>query len=256
MIHEISSKFHASLFMLYTIMNDTVTFRVKRFDPSTGQAAFQDYAFPYKKGMTILDGLWYIVDYLDGSLGFRYSCRGSVCGSCAMQVNGNICLACETQISTLPPGTITLEPLGHMTVIRDLIVDMEPFFAKYAQIKPYLEQLKAHDREYLQSAKERERIKYAVNCILCASCHSACPITWHHDEYVGPAALSAAQRFVFDTRNAQSDELLASLNTKEGTDGCKKISRCTDVCPKGVAPSERIQELKDRIREKSGKGEL
>lgn len=237
-------------------MSDMVTFRIKRFDPAVGEAAFQDYRFPHRKGMTVLDGLWYIVDHLDGSLGFRYSCRGSVCGSCAMQINGMIRLACETQIFTLLPGDITLEPLGHTPVIRDLIVDMEPFFAKYQSIKPYLEQLNTYERETPQSAKERERIKYAVNCILCASCHSACPITWHHDEYVGPAALSAVQRFAFDSRNERGEDLLIHVNSKEGVDGCKKISRCTDVCPKGVAPSERIQELKDLIREKSDNGEL
>lgn len=230
-------------------MSDTVKFRVKRFDPETNRSEFQEYEFPYRKGMTVLDGLWHIVDHLDGSLGFRYACRGSVCGSCAMQINGETRLACETQISTLLPGAIELEPLGHMTVIRDLIVDMEPFFAKYTSIKPYLIQLREHDRENLQSAREREKIKYAVNCILCASCHSACPITWHHDEYVGPAALSAAQRFVFDSRNEKSEELLKNINNVEGVDGCKKISRCTVVCPKAVAPSERIQELKDKIRE-------
>ncbi|MBD3307430.1 succinate dehydrogenase iron-sulfur subunit [candidate division KSB3 bacterium] len=238
------------------IMTDTVQFRVKRSDPATGRSEFQEYQFPYRRGMTILDGLWYIIDHLDGSLGFRYSCRGSVCGSCAMQVNGDIRLACETQISTLPPGVITLEPLGHMTIIRDLIVDMEPFFAKFQAIKPYLELLHDHERENLQSAQERQQIKDAVNCILCASCYAACPITWHHEDYLGPAALSASQRFVFDSRNDNSGERLRQMNAREGVDGCKKISRCTEVCPKHVAPSDRIQELKDLIKEKSAKGTL
>ena len=160
------------------IMSDMVKFRVKRSDPEADRSGFQDYEFPYKKGMTVLEGLWYIVDRLDGSLGFRYSCRGAVCGSCAMRINEEIRLACETQIATLLPSIITLEPLPYMTVIRDLIVDMEPFFAKYKSIKPFLMPgTPPPERERPQTASQQAKVMPSIDCILCSCCHASCTVT-------------------------------------------------------------------------------
>jgi len=224
-------------------------FRVKRFDPDRGHHWHQEYSIPVTPGMTVLEALWHIVHYVDGTLSFRYSCRGAVCGSCAMIINETITLACHTQISSLPDGTVEIEPLPRLQVIKDLVVDVEPFLEKFRSIGPFLEHADAHERETLQSPQERQEIADSARCLLCGSCHAACPLTAVDPDYLGPAALTAAQRFAFDNRNDRRHDVLRHVNTMEGVGNCRTISRCTEVCPKLVAPSDRIKELKERVRQ-------
>ncbi|MBN2416328.1 succinate dehydrogenase iron-sulfur subunit [bacterium] len=231
-------------------------FRIKRFTPGDDSSRLQDYTVPLSEGLTVLEGLWYIVHYRDDSLSFRYSCRGGVCGSCAMIINETIRLACNTQVASLESDTVLIEPLPRMRVLKDLVVDMDRFLEKYRSIDPWLLHGAAHEREVVQTPDERRRIFDSVKCILCASCHAACPLTAVHDDYLGPAALTAAQRLAFDSRHDARDAVLASVNDAHGADGCRTISRCTEVCPREIAPSERIKELKERIAARSVDGTL
>jgi succinate dehydrogenase / fumarate reductase iron-sulfur subunit len=231
--------------------HDKATFRVQRFDPEQGREWMQEYTIPVRPGMTVLESLWYIMQHVDGTLSFRYSCRGAVCGSCAMRINDTITLACHTQVSSLLPGKVEIGPLPRMKVLKDLVVDMDAFLEKYRSIQPYLLHEEPHEKEVLQSPEARRRIFDSVKCILCASCHAACPLTAVDTDYLGPAVLTAAQRFGFDDRNESRDRVISRVNTDDGALGCRTISRCTEVCPKNIAPSIRIKELKRRIAEMS-----
>lgn len=233
-----------------------VEFQVKRFDPAENKSWIDTYTIPIEKGMTVLEGLWYIMQNIDGSLSFRYSCRGAVCGSCAMMIDGTNTLACKTQISKLLPGTIKIEPLPRLKVLKDLVVDIEVFLEKYRSIKPYLKSDLQYEKEIRQTPEERLKIAGSSTCILCVSCHSACPFTGFDEDYLGPATLTAAHRFAFDSRNSQSHIVLSDVNQQKGALGCKTISRCTDVCPREIAPSKRITDLKNLIKERSYKGEI
>jgi succinate dehydrogenase / fumarate reductase, iron-sulfur subunit len=173
-----------------------------------------------------------------------------------MVINREITLACHTQIAALNTDVIRIEPLPRMQVIKDLVVDMEAFLEKYRSIAPYFKNTQIADREQLQSPESRAQINDSVKCILCTSCHSACPLTAVDDEYLGPAVLSAAQRFAFDERNENRDAVLNNANKIEGALGCRTVSRCTEVCPKGVDPSIRIKEIKARIRSHADQGKL
>jgi succinate dehydrogenase / fumarate reductase, iron-sulfur subunit len=237
-------------------MATQTTFRIKRFDPDTKKDWFQSYTIDITPGLTVLEALWFIVRHVDGSLSFRYSCRGAVCGSCAMVINREITLACHTQVLALESDTIEIEPLPRMRVIKDLIVDIEAFLEKYRTIDPFLINTQPHERELLQSPENRAPINDSVKCILCTSCHAACPLTAVDDTYLGPAVLNAAQRFAFDDRNEGGDKVLKKVNDLEGALGCRTVSRCTEVCPKQVDPSIRIKDIKERIRTYADQGKL
>ena len=232
------------------------TFVIARYDPEEDRRWEQTYTIPVRPGMTVLEALWHIVRHVDGSLAFRYSCRGAVCGSCAMIIGETITLACHTQVSDLGDGPIRVEPLPRMRVLKDLVVDMDAFLEKFRSIDPYLVHGGKHDREVVQTPEARRRIFDSVKCILCASCHGACPLTALDEEYLGPAVLNAAHRFAFDDRNDRQSEMLVHVNRVEGAQGCRTISRCTEVCPKDIRPSIRIKELNEEIRVRSGEGTL
>lgn len=227
--------------------NDKVQIRIKRAGYHGENSRYETYDIPKVDGMTVLEGLWHIVDNIDGSLAFRYSCRGAVCGSCAMQINGVITLACHTQISTLTPGAITIKPLPYFPIIKDLIVEMDAFYEKYKSVKPYFSHEGSVDKESIQRPADRLKIEKGVTCILCAACHSYCPLTAMNEDYLGPAALTAANRFAFDTRNEEGEERLEKINDLGDFGGCMKISRCSKVCPREIEPSERIDEIKTKV---------
>lgn len=230
--------------------NNQILFKVKRYDPETQESQWQSYPIPLRSGMTVLEGLWYIVKHIDGSLSFRYSCRGAVCGSCAMMINETITLACHTQIASLASDEIRIEPLPRMKVIKDLVCDLELFLERYRALEPYLVNDSDHDRELIQSPKARSAIFHSVKCILCTSCHAACPLTGVDKDYLGPALLTAAQRFAFDDRNDNKDKMLARAEKSDGSQSCWTISRCTETCPKEIGPSHRITEIKRAVRKK------
>ena len=223
----------------------TYEIRVTRYDPDSGEKERKFYTIPVIPGMTILEALWYIVDNIDGSLSFRYSCRGGVCGSCSMQVNREILLACQTQLAMLPEGKIIIEPLPRLTVIKDLVVDMKPFLDKYESIQPFFANKNSPEIENLQSADERKVIEDSVKCIMCGACYVVCPLVYKDADFLGPAALAAAQRFAFDTRNEQGKERLLEINGLGDFHGCLKVGKCSKVCPKGVDPEKRIEEIRE-----------
>lgn len=229
-----------------------VTLKVWRFDPEVDKKPyFQSYQVPVSKGLTVLGALFYVTDRVDGSLSYRYCCRAGVCGSCAMYINGAYRLACETQVSLFPDGEITIGPLPRMRVIKDLVVDLEPFFAKYEMIKPYLiNNSKPPEKERHQSPKDRKKIDEVIDCILCASCYSSCPTVWmseDRDGYLGPAALTKAWRFVADSRDEAKRERLELVGSEAGVWRCHTAFNCVEACPKRINCTEAIQQLKKKV---------
>lgn len=225
---------------------DKVYFKIQRFDPDKEKSPrWQTYEVPFAAGMTVLDGLNWIQGNQDGSLAYRSSCRAGVCGSCAMHINGRYRLACETQIKNLSGDTVTLRPLGHLPVIRDLVVDMKPFWDKYKYIKPYLMPGNPDpEKERIQTADERSKIDKMIDCILCCACYSSCNLTELDKEYVGPAAFLKANRFLQDSRDNAVEERLSLVDGDHGVWRCHTIFNCQEVCPKDLNPAGGIAMLK------------
>ena len=231
--------------------NKRFLFNVFRFNPDNDKKPhFQEFEIPFiRKDLTVLEGLFHIQQRLDNSLAFRSSCRAAVCGSCAMHINGKYRLACNTLVSKLKSNTVTIRPLAHMPILKDLFVDMKPFWEKYEQIKPYLMPGKplSTTGEQIQSPDERKRIDALIDCILCACCHSSCPITASDEKYLGPMALLNMDRFVSDTRDGAIEERLAIVNGEDGVWRCHTVFNCQEVCPKDLNPSGSIAHLKMEI---------
>jgi len=227
-------------------MSETTIHILRNDSRNGGEGRFSTYVVPREERMTVLTALLWIQDNLDGGVAFRYSCRGAVCGSCAMAINGALDLACRAHLADLP-SEITLEPLPNMPVLKDLVVDMTGFWACWAKVKPYL--IRAEEEiqgEILQSVEERDRIEQFINCILCASCYSSCPIRQRSPEYVGPAALAALDRFVDDTRDQRGPDALKPVDNSDGIWGCRTAFRCIEACPKNVRPADGIVKLRTK----------
>ncbi|MFC1888374.1 succinate dehydrogenase iron-sulfur subunit [Thermodesulfobacteriota bacterium] len=226
------------------------TFKIFRYNPETDEKpSKKEYEVDLKPGMTVLDALRTIKDDQDGTLAFRRSCRHGICGSCAMTINGVNRLACETQISSLKTQRVEVEPLRAYPVIRDLVVDMNPFFERYERVKPYLitSNPPPTDRERLQSPEERKLLDGSYECILCGACTSSCPSFWADKEFLGPAALLKAYRFIFDTRDEGSGERLDIINDAHGLWRCHTIFNCVEACPKSLNPTSRLSALKKEV---------
>ena len=223
----------------------TVTLRIRRFDPEVDpDANWQDFEVPIEKGDRLLDALHQIKWYQDGSLSFRRSCAHGVCGSDAMRINGVNRLACKVLVKDLG-DEILVEPIKGLPVLKDLIVDMEPFFEAFRAIKPFLiTDGREPTRERLQSAEDRERFDDTTKCIMCAACTTSCPVFWNDDAYFGPQAIVMAHRFIFDSRDDGAEERLEILNDKEGVWRCRTTFNCTDACPRGSEVTKAIQEVK------------
>lgn len=230
---------------------DNILFHIFRFDPDNDKKPYlQKFKIPVtRKDQTVLEGLFYIQQRLDNSLAFRSSCRAAICGSCAMHINGKYRLACNTLISKLTSDIITIQPLAHMAIHKDLFVDMGPFWKNYEYIKPYLMPNKPlpATREQIQNPEERSRIDILIDCILCACCHSSCPVTASHEKYLGPMALLNMDRFVSDTRDGAREERLTMVNNEHGVWRCHTVFNCQEVCPKDLNPSGSIAHLKMKI---------
>jgi len=224
-----------------------VTLRIQRFNPETdSKPYYREYTVEVEPTDRVLDALNYIKWYQDGTLTFRRSCAHGVCGSDAMRINGRNRLACKVLIKDLGPK-ITIEPLLGFRIIRDLVVDMEPFFAQYRTVMPYLINDEPPPvRERLQSPEERALYDDTTKCILCACCTAACPIFWT-TEWLGPAAIVNAHRFLFDSRDRAAEERLAILNQKFGVWRCRTIFNCTEACPRGIQVTNAIEQVKRRI---------
>jgi len=224
-----------------------ITLNVYRFDPDLDQEPYwKSYELPGREGVTVLEVLFEVLEHHDGSLAFRYSCREAICGACAMYINGSHRLACKTQVSHLG-RVLWVSPLPHMRVIKDLVVDMDPFFEKYKLIKPYLlSNSKPPEKERYQSPDERRYIDEMISCILCGSCYSSCPSVWTGEHYLGPAALMWAYRFTADGRDEGDAERLNLTAQEGGLWRCHTIFNCTEACPKNINLTHSIQQLKKK----------
>ncbi|ACZ38432.1 succinate dehydrogenase iron-sulfur subunit [Sphaerobacter thermophilus] len=222
-----------------------VHLRIQRFNPEVdSKPYFEEYDVEVEPTDRVLDALNKVKWFRDGTLTYRRSCAHGVCGSDAMRINGRNRLACKVLIRDV--GTdITIEPLVGFRVIRDLVVDMEPFFNAYKSVMPFLiNDDPEPTTERLQSPENRERFDDTTKCILCACCTSACPITWTNDEFVGPAAIVNAHRFIYDSRDQGAADRLAVLNQKSGVWRCRTVFNCTEACPRGIQVTRAIEEVK------------
>ncbi|MCX7919767.1 MAG: succinate dehydrogenase iron-sulfur subunit [bacterium] len=226
-----------------------ITFKIFRYDPTKDKTPhFDSFEVNTKPGMTVLEGLYFIREYRDGSLAFRSSCRAAVCGSCAMHINGQYRLACETQIAALKAQTVTIRPLAHLRVLKDLIVDMEPFWQKLHLIKPYLMPgTPAPVQERPQTPQDQEKLMGIIDCILCGSCYSSCTVTLTDPNYIGPAAFLKANRFLIDSRDNAVSERLRLVDGEHGVWRCHTIFNCQKVCPKDCDPTGSIANLKRHL---------
>ncbi|MFI5040559.1 MAG: succinate dehydrogenase iron-sulfur subunit [Acidimicrobiales bacterium] len=226
----------------------TVHLRVKRYNPETDtKPHWDEFTVEAEPTDRILDALHTAKWTIDGTLTFRRSCAHGVCGSDAMVINGANGLACLQLIQDV--GTeISLEPIRGLPVIKDLVVDMEPFFAQYRSVLPYL--INTDDPGYterIQSSEDRERFDDTTKCILCACCTTSCPVYWGNSDYVGPAAIVGAHRFIFDSRDQAAEQRLDILNQKSGVWRCRTAFNCSDACPRGIKVTQAIEEVKRAI---------
>ena len=222
--------------------------RILRYDPEVdAKPHWEEYTVEVEPTDRVIDALHKIKWFQDGTLTVRRSCLHGICGSDAMVVNGRTRLACKTLIRDLGK-VITLAPLRGFRVIKDLVVDMKPFFQKYRTIMPYLvnEELPP-ERERLQSPEERAIFDDTTKCILCAACITACPSFWADSRYVGPAAIVQAHRFIFDSRDHAWRERLAILNDNLGVWRCRKIFNCVEACPREINVTKAIVEVQQAI---------
>lgn len=223
------------------------TFKILRHDAQDpgSEPRFATYRIAVIPGLTVLAVLLRIRDEIDGTLAFRSSCRSAVCGSCAMVINGKIDLACRTQVAAFATDTIILEPLPNFEVLRDLVVDMDPFWRMYDKVQPYLiRRSPVPEKEIPQSEAERLKIDQFVNCILCACCYGACPVLGRDPDYMGPAAAAKLERFARDSRDERPASALNAFNDERGVWGCDTLLRCIDACPKDVRPTDAIVGLR------------
>jgi len=226
-----------------------VTLKVFRYSPEQDKKPhYEKYKIEAEPTDRVLDLLEYVKGYIDGTLSFRRSCAHGVCGSDAMRINGLNRLACKVLVQDLKSKKITVEPILGLRVIKDLIVDMEPFFEHYRSVLPYLINDEAPPKkERLQSIDERERFDDTTKCILCAACTTSCPSFWANERYVGPAAIVAAHRFIYDSRDRGAAERLQILNDQFGVYRCHTIFNCTVACPREIQVTQAIGEVKKAI---------
>ncbi len=224
-------------------------FKIRRFDPETdGSPHFQEYTVEASPTERVLDCLNRIKWEQDGTLAYRMSCAHGVCGSDAMKINGRCALACQKLVKDYGDEDIVLEPLPAFTVQKDLIVDLEPFFEKVRQVRPYLiPAVSPGEKETLQSPEDRKILDVAIRCILCACCMGACPIENENEGFLGPAPLVWAFRFIFDTRDGEKKERLEGVDYPNGAWACENKFECTRACPKEIPVTKYINTIKREI---------
>lgn len=227
------------------------TLRIFRFHPEQDtRPHYATYSLEVQPTDRVLDLLEQVRAEYDPGLAYRRSCAHGVCGSDAMRINGRNALACKVLVQDLSTPVVTIEPLLGLPLIKDLVVDMEPFFAHYRAVLPYLindEPLPADGRERLQTAAERERFDETTRCILCAACTTSCPSFWANGQYLGPAALVTAHRFLFDSRDRAAPQRLQILSARSGVWLCRTAFNCTEACPREIHITRAIAEIKQSI---------
>lgn len=225
-----------------------VTLHIRRFNPETDRASHMEtYTVEADQNDQVLDLLNQVKWYQDGSLTYRRSCAHGICGSDAVRINGVNRLACKVLVKDVGQD-ITVEPIMGLSVLKDLIVDMDPFWDHYRSVMPYfVNEDQAPEQERPQTVEQRARFDDTTNCILCAACTTSCPSFWADGEFVGPAAVVLAHRFIFDTRDQAANERLELLNEQMGVWRCRTIFNCTDACPRDIKITQAIGEVKRAI---------
>ncbi len=227
-----------------------VELRVRRFNPETDEAPhWETYQLEVEPTDRVLDLLHQVKWYQDGTLTFRRSCAHGVCGSDAMVINGRNRLACETLVQDLG-STISVEALKAVPLVKDLLVDMDGFMDKYRQVMPFLvnDDVPEDGKERRQSQAERERYDDTTKCILCAACTTACPVFWTNPDYVGPAAIVNAHRFIMDSRDQAHEERLEIMADADGVWRCRTVFNCVEACPRGINVTRAIMEVVGEIQ--------
>jgi succinate dehydrogenase / fumarate reductase iron-sulfur subunit len=226
----------------------SLTLKIRRYNPEVSDEPWWDeFTVQMEPTDRLLDALHEVKWRHDGTLALRRSCAHGICGSDAMLINGRNALACKVLVQDVAPKA-TVEPIRGLSVLKDLIVDMDPFFEGYKSVLPFLVNDEGEpDKERRQSPEERARFDDTTKCILCAACTTSCPIFWGDDEYVGPAAIVNAHRFIFDSRDRGDRERLKILSEKTGVFRCRTTFNCTDACPRGIQVTKAIQEVKRSI---------
>jgi succinate dehydrogenase / fumarate reductase iron-sulfur subunit len=232
-----------------------VTFRIRRFNPEIpgrDKPYWQEFHLnEVDPNDRVLELLHRIKWEQDGTLTLRRSCAHGVCGSDAMRINGVNKLACKVLMRDITGTKVQVEPILGLPVVKDLVVDMEPFFEHYREVMPFFindEPVPANGRERLQSVEERQQFDDTTKCILCAACTTSCPSFWANGKYVGPAAIVQAHRFIFDTRDRAAKERLKVLSEPNGVWRCRTIYNCTPACPRGIEVTRAIGEVKLAIQ--------
>ena len=225
-----------------------VTLKIKRFNPEKDTEPYWgEYPVEAEPTDRLLDALNYVKWYLDGTLTFRRSCAHGICGSDAMLINGANKLACKVLLQNLG-SKITIEPMRGFKVIKDLLVDMDAFFEKYRKVQPYLiTHTPEPEKERLQSIDDREAFEDTTKCILCGACTTSCPSFWANEDYVGPAAIVNAHRFIFDSRDEGREERLEILGGADGVWRCRTIFNCVEACPRDINITRAIGEVKKAL---------
>ena len=225
-----------------------VELRIRRYNPEADEKAhYESYSVEAEPNDQVLDLLNQVKWYQDGTLSYRKSCAHGVCGSDAMRINGVNRLACKVLVRDVGQK-ITVEPILGLSAQKDLVVDMEPFWEHYRSVMPYFVSEETEpEKERVQSAEQRERYDDTTKCILCAACTTSCPSFWADDEYLGPAAIIQAHRFIFDSRDTAADERLKILAEQEGVWRCRTVFNCTTACPREIKVTQAIGEVKNAI---------
>ncbi len=227
-------------------------FRISRYDPVQDRAYEEEFDVEVTPGQTVLDALNLIKWEQDGTLSLRMSCRHAICGSCAIKVNGQSMLACQTQVTVAQEradadGVVSIGAMGSQTVIKDLVVDVTKFMNQFERAQTWLQPPEGQEppqREYRQSKDSFDHWSHASSCIHCGACYSDCTVAEIDAKYLGPAALAKAYRFVMDDRDSQRDERLAMLSKSGGIWDCTRCYMCVQACPKDVLPMDAIMELR------------
>ena len=221
------------------------TLRILRYDPEVDpKPHWEEYQVEVDPTDRLLDALQQVKWSQDGRLSFRCSCAHGICGSDAMTVNDANHLACKVLMKDLG-SKVKVEPLRGFPVVKDLVVDMEPFFAKYRSVKPYfINDEPPPPAERPQSPVQRLRFDDTTKCILCGACAGSCPSFWGNPDYLGPAAIVQAHRFIFDSRDRGAEERLDILNSRDGVWRCRTIFNCTNACPREIKITQAIGEVK------------
>ena len=226
----------------------TIEIQVLRYRPEQeDEPVWQGYTVPFTEDMSVLQGLQYIKDELDGTLSYRWSCRMAICGSCAMMVDGKPKLACQTFVRDHLPGPVRVEALAHFPIERDLVVSVDGFVEKLEGIKPYLipkEARSIEQGEYLQTPHQLEIFEQYSSCINCMLCYAACPQFGLNPDFTGPGILALLHRYNADSRDGGRIERSAVLDAEDGVWTCTAVGYCSVVCPKGVDPANAINQNK------------